>query len=274
MFQATRRRQGSLGATLTILELIYHSVVRSVRKSHSNAYWAIGSNILQAVIFVMAFYLMFSVLGLRGAAIRGDFMLYMMSGIFIFLTHTKALTAVVGSEGPASPMMQHAPLNTIITIAAAAFGSLYIQVLSMVLILFVYHVAFSPIQIEEPAAAFGMFMIAWFVGVALGVVLLALKSWFPQFVSIFVMIYQRANMIASGKMFVANTLPGFMLAMFDWNPLFHCIDQARGFIFINYNPRYSSWEYALWVGLVLLMLGLMAEFYTRRHASISWAAKR
>jgi ABC-type polysaccharide/polyol phosphate export permease len=274
MFQSTQKRQGNLGATLTILELIYHSVVRSVRKSHNNAFWAIGTNLLQAIIFVMAFYVMFSVLGLRGAALRGDFLLYIMSGIFLFLTHTKALGAVVGSEGPTSPMMQHAPLNTIITIAAAAVGSLYIQVFSMAIILFVYHVAFTPFTIEEPFAAFGMLLISWFVGVALGVVLLSIKPWFPQFVSIFTTIYQRANMIASGKMFVANTLPGFMLAMFDWNPLFHTIDQARGFAFINYNPRYTSWEYALWVGVVLLMIGLMGEFYTRRHASVSWGAKR
>lgn len=274
MFQAPSHRQGRFGAALTIFELIYHSVVRSVRKSHNNALWAIGTNLLQAVIFVLAFYVMFTVLGLRGAALRGDFLLYIMSGIFLFLTHIKALSAVLAAEGPTSPMMQHAPLNTIITIAAAAVGSLYIQVLSMLIILFVYHVAFTPITIEDPNSAFGMFLIAWFVGVAIGVVLLALKPWFPQFVSVFSMIYQRANMIASGKMFVANTLPGFMLAMFDWNPLFHCIDQARGFVFLNYNPRYSDWEYALWVGVVILMIGMMGEFYTRRHASVSWGAKR
>jgi ABC-type polysaccharide/polyol phosphate export permease len=50
-------------------------------------------------------------------------------------------------------------------------------------------------------------------------------------------------MIASGKMFVANTLPPAMLAMFDWNPLFHIIDQCRGFVFNNYFPRNSNWEY-------------------------------
>jgi ABC-type polysaccharide/polyol phosphate export permease len=217
---------------------------------------------------------MFSILGLRGAALRGDFLLYIMSGIFLFMTHTKALGAVVSAEGPASPMMQHAPMNTIVAIASAALGSLYIQVLSIFLILFCYHVAFTPVVIEEPAAAFGMLMICWFTGVALGIVLLSLKPWMPQFVSIFTTIYQRANMIASGKMFIANALPGFMLAMFDWNPLFHCIDQARGFIFINYNPHYTDWHYAFWVGVVLLMIGLMGEFYTRRHASISWGARR
>lgn len=274
MFKSTRKPQSGLGSAMAMLEVIYHSIVRSVRKTHNNAFMAIAMNMLQAVIFVMAFYVMFSVLGLRGAAIRGDFLVYIMTGIFLYMTHVKSLGAVVGSEGPASPMMQHAPMNTIVSITSAALGALYVQVLSMFMILFVYHVAFTPLEIDQPFPAFGMLLLAWFTGCALGLVLLAIKPWFPTFVSIFTQIYQRANMIASGKMFVANTLPGFMLAMFDWNPLFHVIDQSRGYSFINYNPRYSSWEYSWWVGVILVMVGLMGEFYTRRHASISWNARR
>lgn len=274
MFQSTRKPKGSFASSIELAELTYHSVVRSVRKQHNNAFVAIFMNMLQAVMFVLAFYVMFTILGLKGAAIRGDFLVYIMSGIFLYLTHTKAVGAVAGSEGPSSPMMQHAPMTTIVAIASAAMGALYVQVLSLFVILFAYHVAFVPLEIEQPIAAFGMLLIAWFTGCALGMVLLALKPWFPTFVSIFSMVYQRANMIASGKMFVANTLPSFMLAMFDWNPLFHAIDQARGYAFINYNPRYSNWEYPMWVGLVLLMIGLMGEFYTRKHASLSWDARR
>jgi ABC-type polysaccharide/polyol phosphate export permease len=274
MFQQSSFRQTSLGAAVTIAELIYHSIVRNIRKTHGNAIIAILMNMLQAVVFVVAFYVMFTVLGLRSAALRGDFLLYIMSGIFLFLTHTKTLGAVVGSEGPASPMMKHAPLNTIISIAAAALGTLYIQVLSLAVILFIYHAVFNPVVIDQPIPAFGMLLIAWFTGLAIGVVLLALKPWFPTFVSIFTTVYQRVNMIASGKMFVANTLPAFMLSLFDWNPLFHAIDQSRGFVFLNYTPRYTSYEYAIIAGLVLLMIGLMGEFYTRRHASASWSARR
>ena len=274
MFQSTRKPKGGFGSAMAMAELIYHSVVRSVRKQHNNAFVAIAINMLQAVMFVAAFYVMFSILGMRSAALRGDFLVYIMSGIFLYLTHTKALGAVAGSEGPASPMMQHAPMNTIIAIASAAMGALYVQVLSLFMILFAYHVAWTPLEIDQPIAAFGMLLIAWFTGCALGLVLLAMKPWFPTVVSMFSLVYQRANMIASGKMFVANTLPSFMLAMFDWNPLFHVIDQARGFAFINYNPRYTNWEYAMWVGGVLVMIGLMGEFYTRKHASISWNARR
>lgn len=269
-----RHRTTKMGGALTMFELIFHSIVRDVRSTHNNAFIAIGLNILQMLIMVLVFYFMFTILGLRKNAVRGDFLLYVMSGIFLFMCHTRAVVSVAKAEGPSGAMMQHAPMNTIIGIAAAALSSLYTQTLSMLVILFMYHVAFTPVHIEEPYGAYGMMLLAWFTGCGVGLIFMALKPWFPTAVGIMTTIYQRANMIASGKMFLANTLPGFMLAMFDWNPLFHCIDQARGYTFINYNPHYSSWEYAFGVGVVLLMLGLMGEFYTRRHISVSWNARR
>ncbi len=256
----------------TILELIYHAIVRDVRKSHGNAIIGLFTSILQTIILVIVFYVMFSILGLRGSAIRGDFLLYILSGIFLFLTHNKAVSSVAGSEGPASPMMNHAPMNTTIAIASSALSSLYIQTLALAVVLFSYHVIFNPVEVMAPIPAFGMFMLAWASGCAVGMVFLALKPWAPGFVGIAQQIYTRANMIASGKMFVANTLPGYMIAMFDWNPLFHCIDQARGFAFINYNPHNSNIEYPVFLSLVLVMIGLMGEFYTRKQASISWSA--
>ncbi len=273
MFQAqmTPRR----GRTVFgMLELIYHSIVRDVRKTHRNAFLGLVLNMLQTVVFVLTFYLMFSLLGLRGAAVRGDFLLYIMSGIFMYLTHTKAMQAVLMSEGPASAMMQHAPMNTAISITAAALSSLYLQFLSLVVVLFMYHVAITPVVIDNAAGALAMFLLAWFTGVGVGMILLAIKPWAPDLVQVLSSIYARANMIASGKMFLANTLPASMLVLFDWNPLFHTIDQGRGFVFLNYNPHFSSPTYPLYVGLALIMIGLMGEFYTRKNASISWGAAR
>lgn len=274
MFQPKRTSRGSLSSAISMAELVYHSVVRSVRKQHNNAFAAIGINILQAVIFVGVFYVMFTMLGMRGSAIRGDFVIYIMTGIFLFMMHTKTVTAVAGSEGPASAMMQHAPMTTMIALAASALGALYIQMLSLVMIMSVYHLAWNPVVIDDAPGVLFMMMVSWGTGVAVGMVLLAIKPWAPSFTTIFTSLYQRANMIASGKMFLANSLPSFMIAMFDWNPLFHIIDQARGYAFINYNPRYSNWEYAVWVGVVLMVIGLMGEFYTRKHASASWSARR
>lgn len=274
MFEAKRRPKSGLTSTLSLLEVVYHSAVRSIRKQHNNAFVALALNVMQIILFVGVFYAMFTILGMRGAAIRGDFLIYIMSGIFLYITHVKALGAVMGSEGPASAMMQHAPMNTIISILSAAIGALYVQVLSLVIVLGAYHVAWNRIYIDQPVQAFGMLLLAWGSGCAIGLVFLAAKPWFPSVVGLFATVYQRANMIASGKMFVANTLPSFMLAMFDWNPLFHIIDQTRGYTFLNYFPRYSNWEYAAWIAVVCVMVGLMGEFYTRKHASASWSARQ
>lgn len=276
MFQTSAPRS-RLGSAIYIAELIYHNSVRSVRKAHGNAFMAILMNMLQTIVFVMAFYVMFQVLGLRGTALRGDFMVYIMTGIFLYMTHSKTLGAVAGSEGPASPMMQHAPMNTAIAIASAMISTLYIQLLSLFTVLFIYDAAFAPgvlKEIYDPISCMGMILLAWFSGAAIGMVFLAAKPWFPTPVGIISTVYQRANMIASGKMFVANTLPSSMLAMFDWNPLFHCIDQSRGFAFLDYNPHNSNWQYAFYLAIVLIMIGLMGEFYTRKHASASWGARR
>ncbi|SLN32992.1 ABC transporter permease [Roseisalinus antarcticus] len=273
MFQ-TRQPRSRLSSAFGMMELIYHSIVRDIRKSSRHAVLGLIQNIMQTLILVIAFYFMFAVLGLRGSAVRGDFLLYVMSGIFMFICHTKSMQAVMSAEGPTSAMMKHAPMNTIVAVVSAALSTLYIQVLSVIVILFLYHAIMTPIEIYDPLGAFGMILLAWFTGCSVGMVFLALKPWFPGFTAIVAQVWARANMIASGKMFLANTLPGFMLAWFDWNPLFHVIDQARGFTFINYNPHFSNTTYPLVVSLILLMIGMIGESYTRKHASISWGAAR
>ncbi len=267
-------RPSLLRAGLVMAELVHHSTVRDVRRGHRNALGGLLLSVLQTVLMLATFYAMFTVLGLQGSPIRGDYLLYLLSGIGLFMVHAKAVGAVVRADGPASPMMQHAPLNTTVTTAAAALASLYLQVLSLSAILFVYHVAWAPVVIDEPLGAAGMVLLAWISGVGVGLLLAALKPWFPDGAGVAASIWGRVNMIASGKMFVANAMPGSLLAWFDWNPLFHVIDQARGFIFLNYNPRNSSWEYASWLAAVLIVLGLLGEAYTRRHASLSWRQGR
>lgn len=276
MFQKTAPTNHASSA-VSILELIYHNTVRSVRKAHGNAFMSIAVSVFQSLLFVLFFYIMFSIMGLKGLALRGDFVIFLLTGIFMFMTHNKAVGAVLGSEGPSSAMMQHAPMNTFISIASGMLSVLYIQLIAIFFILFVYDVAMNPYvltEIVDPAPVMGMLLLSWFSGGAVGLVLLAMKPWLSGLTSTLSNVYKRANMIASGKMFVANSLPSFMIAVFDWNPLFHTIDQARGFAFINYVPRNTNWEYVVYLSLTLLMIGLMGEFYTRKHASASWSARR
>ncbi len=256
------------------MALIYHETVRRVRQTDGNALAALGKALIQNMILVVSFYLMFDVLGLRGNSIRGNFILYIMSGIFMYMTHIKAMGAVAGAGNATSGMMLHAPMNTFIAIVSAALSALYLQMMAVVVILFATHVLIEPIYIYQPVYGLGLFLLAWGTGCSVGLVLFALKPWFPTLVGIFQQLYSRANMIASGKMFLANSLPPMMLSLFDWNPLFHVIDQARGALFINYFPQKTNVQYPLYAMLALFMIGLMWEFYTRQHESASWGARR
>jgi len=270
-----KRNRSLLGGAFTMSELVYHAVVRSIRGGHSNAVVAIVLNIIQVVLIATVFYMIMSLLGRFGAAkIRGEFGLYILSGVFMFMTHIKSVSGTAGVGAGNSPMMLHSPMNMMVMLLAAAFSIFYIQFVSLLAILFAYHVAVAPVEIQDPGGAFAMFVLAWFTGCAVGLILLAIKPWFPRFTEILKNVYRRLNMIFSGKMFVGNALGGAMLMMFWWNPLFHIIDQCRGFVFRNYFPRNTSWEYALWVGIVLIFIGLLASFYTRQHVSQSWDARR
>ena len=275
MFAKPRHTRSGISDTLAFLEQVYFGTVRGMRKSSGrNAVLGLIGSMMQTVVFITAFYFMFQLLGVRSSPIKGDYMLYIISGIAMFMTHNTAVQAVAGAEGPTSGMMQHAPMNTMIAVCSAALQSLYQQTITIGTILLIYHLAINPVEIFNPIGLAGVFLLSWFTGVAIGMVFLALTPWHPPLVKILLMVYRRVNMLASGKMFVANTLPSWMLVMFDWNPLFHCVDQARGMMFINYSPMHSNLSYPLKVALVAVVLGLMGEFFTRKRASKSWGATR
>jgi ABC-type polysaccharide/polyol phosphate export permease len=274
MFRSKRRNKSHFATGFETLELIFHVTVRNLRKTHNNAMLGLIMAIMQALLLVVVMYVMFSILGLRRIAVRGDFLLFVMSGVFMFTIHVMALGAVSRADGPTSALMMHAPMNPIISICAAALAVLYKQTLAAAIILFLYHAIVSPITIEDPVGMLGVYLLSWISGVGIGMVLLSARPWQPDLVSILTSLFMRANMIASGKMVLANNTPPSLRALFDWNPLFHVIDQGRGYIFLNYTPRVTSISYAVYVTLFCIVIGLMAEFFTRQYASESWGKRQ
>jgi ABC-type polysaccharide/polyol phosphate export permease len=272
MFHATTNKS-NLALAWGLLELIYHSAVRHVRKSHGNAVVGLLMTISQSVIMLAVLVIMMDFLGMRRNAVRGDFVLYMMTGVFNYGIYSAALGAVAKSEGPTSAMMKHSPMNPIVAIGSAALSTLYTQTISAAAILFFYHTLWTPITIHEPRYVVGMFLLSWASGIGTGMIFRAATPWQPELVGTLTNFYSRINMIFSGKMMLANSTPGFILSMYTWNPLFHTIDQTRGFMFENYHPFHSSVAYPLYVTLVLIVLGLMLEHYSNRHISLSWGAK-
>ena len=177
-----------------------------------------------------------------------------------------------GSHSVTGGLVKHEPLNPAILIASAALAVLYRQTISCIAILWLYHVLMTPIRFDFWPGSLGMYLLAWFSGGCIGLVFLGIRPWSPRASKLFTTAYQRINMFASGKMFVGNVVPSALLPWFIWNPLFHIIDQQRGYIFINYTPLKSDPLYALWFSLAAMMVGLLINFTTRKYESLSWSA--
>ncbi|MEI6098090.1 MAG: ABC transporter permease [Alphaproteobacteria bacterium] len=271
MFQPTVPKS-SFCSFLATCELIFHVAVRDIRKSNTNAFIGLLISVFQSCTMLFTLIFMFQVLGMRGPAVRGDYMLYMMSGIFVYMTHVKTLRAVSKAEAAGSAIMKHAPMNTVVSICGQALAALYQQVLAAVVILFVYHTVFARVEIEFPVLAFCMILMAWMYGIGVGMIFKAATPWAPDLSRILITVYTSVNMIASGKMFLANAMPTRIMFWFSWNPLFHIIDQSRGFVFLNYNPHYTSLLYPVAISFVLILLGLMIDTLTRHYVSASWSA--
>ncbi|WP_375253704.1 ABC transporter permease [Yoonia sp.] len=273
MFQPHVPR-GKTRRLFAMMGVIYHTIVHNLRGGHRNAVVGLLFAMAQGLTLVVVFYGMFMLIGVRGSPVRGDFLLYIMSGVFLFMTHIAAVSAVQSGGNATSSVMQHAPMNAIVGIISAALASLYQQFLTIVIVLAAYHIIVTPITIDQPGGALIMFLMAWYSGCVVGLLFLALGPWLPNLTGVISQLYRRLNMIASGKMFLANSLPASMMPFFEWNPLFHTIDQGRGFIFLHYNPFQTSLMYPIYLSIVIMMIGLMAEFFTRKHVSASWSAGR
>ena len=120
------------------MKQVYFDIVRGMRKSsRQNAVAGLISSMMQTVIFILAFYFMFQLIDIRTSPIKGDYMLYVISGIAMHITHNSAVMVVAGAEGPTSTILQLAPMNTLISTCSSALRALYTQVITLSKILLI-----------------------------------------------------------------------------------------------------------------------------------------
>ncbi len=267
-----RKRPSLLIEGINFLDLVYHSMVREVRLISGTSGLGLLLAVFKTLTMVAAFYAMFAVIGLRGSVIRGDMVLFLISGILLFLVHNAAIGKTLQAGSSTSPIMQHAPMTPALMILAKTMADFYMFVLSTLIIVAGLFVFKDNLEIYDPIGLILPFILAWASGVAIGLLFLMIKPLMPNLLEAISKFYMRANMVTSGKFFVANMLPLSVLPFFAWNPLFHTIDQARGAMFVNYVPNKTSIEYPIYFVLIGVLVGMMGEFWIRKTVSKSKAA--
>ncbi len=253
---------------LEFLDLIYHSIVREVRTQSGSATFGIMKEVGNIAVFLGLFYMVSVFLG-RGATIRGSLMVFLLSGIILFLTHTKAVGSVRSASNATSAIMMHAPMTVILSILAKAFAGLYFQFVAVAIVVILLWIFGADMYVHNPGGLVLPVFISWASGIAVGMVIMIIAPVAPAVVNTLSPIYQRAQMFTSGKFIPAAYMPTAMLGWFSWNPLFHTIDQARVAAFVNYNSDVTSMAYPIWFTLAAFTIGLMGEFWARKNLSKS-----
>lgn len=253
---------------LEFMDLVFHSVVREVRTQSGNATFGVLKEVSNIAVYLGIFYVISIMMG-QGAAIRGSLMVFLLTGIILFLTHIKAVSSVRSASNATSAIMMHSPMTVILSILAKAFAGLYLQFVAVFIIITILWVFGADMRVQNPGGLIAPTFLAWASGIAMGMIFMILSPIIPTVVNSISPIYQRAQMFTSGKFIPAAYMPAAMVGWFSWNPLFHTIDQARVAAFVNYNSDVSSLSYPFWFTVVALTIGLMGEFWTKRNLSKS-----
>ena len=96
-----QRNRNMLEAAFNTLALIYHVTVNNLRKGQRNAVVGLMMTVVQAVAMILGFYLVYFIIGVRYSPIRGNFIVYIMTGIFMFMAFSQAIGT--WSEWPPMP---------------------------------------------------------------------------------------------------------------------------------------------------------------------------
>jgi ABC-type polysaccharide/polyol phosphate export permease len=246
-----------IGSVCDIADIVQQAAMRDIIRSGPGLTRAVALSVLQSVLLVGSFFVMSNAIGLGGPAIRGDLLIYLMTGIFLFNIHARTVMAVMSCEGSTNELRMYRASPILMTIGAA-FGALYIQVVTAILLFFIYHVFWKTIDLDSIVAGLPLLGALWIGSIGLGQILLALKMAAPRLASSLAQAWTRIGMLTSGGMFVANALPSHLVKFVSWNPLFHIIDQMRCAVFINYSCHISSPVKPYIFAVCAIMLGVMS----------------
>ncbi len=226
-------------------------VVRHIYGGHRHALFSVLYNVAQTILLVGAFYLFSTVFHMNSNMIRGDLLIFLITGVFVFGLHVKSVGAILDVKPGRS-------------FVAGALGCLYTQSYSLAIVVGLYTLLLQPVSLHHLSGVVAGVLLSWLSGVGIGLVFRAIKVRSRRLAGLLAQIYSRFNMFASGQMFVANMLPAYVLSFFKWNPLFHIVDQTRGAAFLNYTPWYSNWTFPCIATFLVLLLGLLIDEKTRR----------
>ena len=261
-----------VGRVFEFFRLLFVMTVFNARSGNTNPLMGLFKRFVAMGTLIFVFFLMMSLTGLRNLNGRIDLFLNIVLGITLFMTHIFSFMEGRGLSGN-SALSLHAPITPLLELFSGACAYLYQNTMAILMIFLILHVWKGPLYIDDIRGLMNAYLWAWLSGLSIGSVIAGLTPFIPIVSTVATPLFRRMNMLFSGKMFTANSLPHYMLPFFLWNPLFHVIDQARGAVFLDYEPIHTTMAYPMWFTFVAFTIGFLLMFASKKFVSASWAAR-
>ncbi|MEL6234383.1 MAG: ABC transporter permease [Pseudomonadota bacterium] len=257
------------GGALRLLEVVSATTVHLIRKQTGRSAIGFLSTLGRPLALLATFYAIIEFMGVRGLAIRGNTLTFLLTGILCFLVHSDTVQKVTMAIKRAKSMLHHAPASIFVYVMAQALVALYTNLLAGLLIWLIAEASGFGLGIRNPSGLLLPYFLCWASGLGIGLILLVLGHITPTVSEMIAVIYTRIQFFTCGKFWAANIMPAGLVEYAVWNPLLHTIDQMRGAAFINYTPMHSNMTYPLVFTGIVLFAGFTLEFWVRQRFSLS-----
>ncbi len=228
---------------LNFLSKIFNYAVAMVRRESGSVSMGFAYALMNYMFsFVMIMMMMVLIRGTIGAKIRGEFGLYILTGVGCYMLHNKIVQELSNPEADRN-LMPLLAVSPGIMIFGKLLHTIYMQIMIVLLFSAGIWVYYGGFKIDQPYMVLWIFWLCAAWSAAMSMCLYSIVPVWPNVFKKLVMVYRRLGVITSGKMVPGNVLSGAFHGMFAWNPLYHCIDQIRGAVFVNYTPFNSSISY-------------------------------
>lgn len=247
--------------------LLWALIVRNLREAAGGAAVGFLKGVLMALGFCLLFYFFMKFFRLTGLTVRGDLMIFILIGVGFFFAMKFTMTASMKAMRASWQMAAHPHLSSIIFVYADSLAVFYNWFLALVAIFLGNALFTGKMELQDPVMFFPLFFITWLTGMGLGMVLGFLMFYF-SWAAMVKRILFKLMFFTSGKFTNANLIPGDMLPIFLWNPLFHLIDQMRGAAFVNYTAHKTNLVYPTVFAIALLLAGHVLYDYMLRRRNV------
>jgi capsular polysaccharide transport system permease protein len=244
------------------LRVLFALVMREMQttfgQSWGGYFWAIAEPLGGILLLSIAFGL-----ALRTPPLGTSFMLFYASGYIPYSTYRNVSSAVTAAIRSNKGLLSY----PVVTVLDAVLSKFLLSTLTMLVVTVILYAAIlgtlaQPVQINVGVVMLS-FILAALIGLGIGTVNCVLFGFFPVWRSIW-NILSRPTMIASGVLFLYESVPGRLEDVLWYNPLAHVIGLMREGIYGGYHPTYISVPYIVGISLGLFVIG---AHLLRRHTT-------